>query len=71
MHDMHQSCVDSFQKTKQKTAKIVVLIIIESEFVSKENINFHYSIQYRRKKSPKLFSDEIKKMYLDRVNLLM
>lgn len=64
MHDMHQSCVDSFQK-----ADIVVFIIIESEFVSKENINFHYSIQYRRKKSPKLFSDEIKKMYVDRVNL--
>lgn len=40
MHDMHQSCVDSFQKTKQKTAEIVVLIIIESVFVSEENINF-------------------------------
>lgn len=40
MHDMHQSCVDSFQKTKQKTAEIVVLIIIESVFLSKENINF-------------------------------
>lgn len=40
MHDMHQSCVDSFQKTKQKTADIVVFIIIESEFVPKENINF-------------------------------
>lgn len=40
MYDMNQSCVDSFQKTKQKTADIVVLIIIESVFVSKENINF-------------------------------
>lgn len=69
MHGMHQSCVDSFQKTKQKTAEIVVLIIIESVFVSKENINFIIVSNTVEKKSPKLFSDEIKKMYVDRVNL--